>query len=329
MARTRSGSAVPAQATRGRLARAALAGASLPVCAAASLALGAAVPSLPAAAAVPPSPGSTSPRWCTLHGSSLVGWTRTLPDLPICGPGPAYGGTWDYVDLPGPGGSTAGYYSATPGFQCVELAERFLAVVYGLAPVRADGSTVAAHYHAAYAGTALYVNGSSSAVGHAPQPGDVLSLSGDSQFDGYDDGHVAVVVESDVGARTGDGTIAVVQENVASTDYTKTIDVVGWRLEDPEEPSDPEYQYPYAEWLHVAQIPSLAAAAAARARASQVLWLHERAAHAGPTGARLLAARASGSPGPGAFLRGDPLVVTAGLGLPVPASRARPQVRRA
>lgn len=30
-----------------------------------------------------------------------------------------------------------------------------------------------------------------------------------------------------------------------------TLDVVGWRLEDPQQPSHAEFQFPYAEWLHV------------------------------------------------------------------------------
>lgn len=204
---------------------------------------------------------ATAARWCATHGSRLASWTGTVPDLPICGPGPEYGGSWAYVDLPGPGGALSTATGATPGFQCVELAERFLAVVYGLAPVPANGSTVAAHYHAAYPATALYVNGSAEAMGHAPQAGDVLSLDLYPGFAGADDGHVAVVVKSSVDPRSGDGTIVLAQENVAAADYLKTINVVDWRLEDPADRANPEFQFPYAEWLHVATIPSLAAAA--------------------------------------------------------------------
>ena len=54
---------------------------------------------------------------------------------------------------PGPYGADIVYSNATPGFQCVELADRFLAVVDGLAPVFANGQQVAANYHAAYANT--------------------------------------------------------------------------------------------------------------------------------------------------------------------------------
>jgi hypothetical protein len=151
-----------------------------------------------------------------------------------------------------------------------------------------------------------------------------LSLSADSTFDDYNDGHVAVVIESAVNP-SGNGTIVVAQENVASTDYHKTIDVVGWRLVDPEEPSDPEYQFPYAEWLHVGTIPAAAAAAAERAHAAQLVRLEQRAVHAGPAGVRALLLLVDGSETSTltARVRHGLPVVTAGLGLPVAGSRAR------
>src|SRR5258708_26278484 len=111
------------------------------------------------------------------------------------GPGPAYGGTWQNVNIPGPFGALGAYFNATPCFQCVELAERFLSVVDGLAPVHANGAQVAMNYHAAYPNTQLFVNGSAGAIGHAPSTGDVISLSQYSGFVGTD-GHVAVVTGS-------------------------------------------------------------------------------------------------------------------------------------
>jgi hypothetical protein len=298
-----------------RLAAVALGGAAALVGASASTA---------AATAPATLDGPTSASWCSAHGSTLSGWTETVPDLPICGPGPEYGGSWNYVDVPGPGGTTVGYYNATPGFQCVELAERFLAVVYGLAPVHADGESVAANYHAAYPDTELYVNGSAGAVGHAPEPGDVLSLSVDPSFASSNDGHVAVVVRSDVDHSTGDGTIVVAQENVASTDYLKTIDVVGWRLEDPAEPADPEYQFADGEWLHIGPMPSAEAAAAALARRAdgRSIYLLARSGRVGIVAMASLAS-AVRSTARSRFVSGAPQIVTAGLGLPVAGSAAR------
>ena len=195
-------------------------------------------------------PGAT-PSWCTRFGSSVVGWTGTKPDLPICGPGPNNGGTWSIIDLPGPYGTDHGYFNATEGFQCVELADRFLAVVDGLAPVFANGQQVAANYHAAYANTRLYVNGSRQAVAHPPVKGDVISFSDAPGFDSWSPGHVAVVSASSVDRATGDGTVTVSQENVGPGYWRYRLDLVDWRIEDPTTAPNAEWGFRYAEWLHV------------------------------------------------------------------------------
>jgi hypothetical protein len=147
------------------------------------------------------------------------------------------------------------YYNATPGFQCVELAERYLAVVDGLAPVKADGGTVAYNYHLAYPKLGLIVNGSRAAVGNPPTAGDVLSVSYSPDFVSGGDGHVAVVTGSTVNAATGNGTVTVAQENVGTVYATETLQLNGWRLSDPTDPGDVLLQFPYGEWL-VAAPPS-------------------------------------------------------------------------
>jgi hypothetical protein len=198
-------------------------------------------------------PPATTPAWCTEHGSSFVEWSGTFPDLPLCGPGPDYGGSWAYVDQPGPSGDVgARFYNATPGFQCVELADRYLAVADGLAPVLAEGSQVAANYHAAYpTKTRLVLNGSPGAVGHPPVAGDVISFSEVSDFQDPTDGHVAVVVSSRVDRRTGDGVVDIAQQNVAEDAMRRSLLLEHWQLVDPEEPPNAEWQFPFAEWLHV------------------------------------------------------------------------------
>lgn len=188
--------------------------------------------------------------WCVDHGAQVGAWTGGPADLPVCGPGPAYGGTLAYVDLPGPRGSMGRYYNATPGFQCVELAERYLAVADGLAPVEAEGSTLAENYHAAYPASRLTVNGSPGAVGHPPVAGDAISFSLVPSFNDPTYGHVAVVVHSAVDRATGDGTVIIAQENVSPTDYRMVLRLHDWRLYDPAEPADAALQYPYAEWFH-------------------------------------------------------------------------------
>jgi CHAP domain len=193
----------------------------------------------------------TTPAWCTKNGAQVVGWTGTTPNIPICGPAPNDGGTWQDVMLPGPYGSMGYFYNATTGFQCVELAERFLALADGLAPVLANGQQVAANYHASYANTELYVNGSRGSIGHPPVAGDIISFSNAPGFDAYTDGHVAVVSASAVNAKTGDGTVTIAQENVGSGYQRYTLVLEDWRLVDPNSPSDALFGFAYAEWLHV------------------------------------------------------------------------------
>ena len=215
---------------------------------------------------------AAAPSWCSDHSSQLSGWTGTTPDLPICGPGPSYGGSWSNVDLPGPGGSFAQYYNATPGFQCVELAERWLALGEDLAPVPANGDQVAASYHAAYPRSLLVRSGTAAAVGHAPVAGDVISFSTSPSFEDPSDGHVAVVVASHVQSSTGDGRVFLAQQNVSSNDYRMVLDLVDWRLVDPSEPADAEFEYPYAEWFHL--LPSSRASLLARQRAAVAARRH-------------------------------------------------------
>lgn len=214
------------------------------------LAGAAALVAAPAAAASASTTSPSQASWCSANGAGVVGWTGTVPNLPICGAGPAYGGADGWVNIPGPYGATGTYYNATDGFQCVELAERFLALDDGLAPVKANGSTVAMNYHAAYPETGLVVNGSLGAVGHAPEPGDAISFGFSNDFASTGDGHVAVVVGSHVDV-DGNGVIDIAQENVGTGQYLRPLDLVGWRLVDPVEPSNPEWQFSSAEWLEV------------------------------------------------------------------------------
>ncbi len=211
-----------------------------------------------AAAALGPSPQvgaspmvGTTASWCTSNGANVVGWTGTSPDIPICGPAPNDGGTWQYVTIPGPYGSTGYFFNATTGFQCVELAERFLSVADGLAPVLANGQQVAENYHSAYPNTSLYVNGSPRATAHAPVSGDVISFSNAPGFDAYTDGHVAIVSSSSVDEKTGTGSVMVAQENVGAGYNLYRISLQHWRLVDPNSPPDALFGFAYAEWLHV------------------------------------------------------------------------------
>ena len=115
----------------------------------------------------------------------------------------------------------------------------------------ANGQQVAANYHAAYANTRLYVNGSRQAVAHPPVKGDVISFSDAPGFDSWSPGHVAVVSASSVDRATGDGTVTVSQENVGPGYWRYRLDLVDWRIEDPTTAPNAEWGFRYAEWLHV------------------------------------------------------------------------------
>jgi hypothetical protein len=95
------------------------------------------------------------------------------------------------------------------GFQCLELAERYLFVKYGWAGInQTNGAQVVDHYGAAHSLKPILND-----TGKAPAVGDVMSFSGDAKFDAAGgDGHVAIVTAVAVNAN-GSGTVTVVGEN--------------------------------------------------------------------------------------------------------------------
>lgn len=92
--------------------------------------------------------------------------------------------------------------------------------------MQANGDQAVDNYYAAYPSTfTKYSNGS---AGNLPVPGDVLSLSAVSTFNGADGGHTGVVVSSDVNS-SGNGSIRVAEQNYGGStggsgyhDYTVT-----------------------------------------------------------------------------------------------------------
>ncbi len=114
----------------------------------------------------------------------------------------------------------AGVYA----WQCVELSERFLWAIDGLAPVfgnTMDGATLVSLYHAANPSVAVGVPG----PGSVPEPGDVISLGPGGAVD-PSFGHTAVVISSNLSA----GTFAVMSQNDpegAAGKQTAQIDLAG------------------------------------------------------------------------------------------------------
>lgn len=128
----------------------------------------------------------------------------------VCGPRPAVDGAPDVTWTR----NGWGEYE----WECVELAMRFMAQVYGVQPYSANGVDVVSNYSTSDGGGLVKIaNGT---PGEAPQPGDIISFS-----DGGE-GHVVVVASSDVDAY-GNGTITVLSQNDTSNGW-RTLDVTNW-----------------------------------------------------------------------------------------------------
>jgi surface antigen len=131
----------------------------------------------------------------------------------VCGPRPAVDGAPD-VNWTRNGW---GEYE----WECVELAMRFMALVYGVQPYSANGVDVVSNYSPVDGGGLVKI--SNGTPGEAPQPGDIVSFS-----DGGE-GHVVVVASSDVDAY-GDGSITVMSQN-DTEDGWRTLQVNNWWVE--------------------------------------------------------------------------------------------------
>ncbi len=114
---------------------------------------------------------------------------------------------------PIPNGNEVGYGDefehSKYGFQCTELADRFLWDRWGISPVFGEGlngENFAATVHADHTSVLLVANGT---AGQPYEPGDIVSFSGDYE------GHVAVVTSSTENS-SGDGTVTIMEENTPS-----------------------------------------------------------------------------------------------------------------
>jgi hypothetical protein len=159
-------------------------------------------------------------RWGPL--AAARGWTgepshrlgASWMGVPVCGPRPAVDGSPDVLwGRPGWGESE---------WQCVEVAQRFMAQIYGTTAYGANGSGVVSNYKTSYGGGLVKITNGT--VGHAPVPGDIVSFTTPSNI--Y--GHVAVIASSTVD-NNGNGTVRMLSQN-DTVDGWRTLSVVGWRL---------------------------------------------------------------------------------------------------
>jgi hypothetical protein len=148
----------------------------------------------------------------------------------------AYGGTnqasYDnvYACSPNTGSAGATPFDETAGFQCVELANRFLWDAYSDEPIfgsNLNGWNFAQTVHADYPSVPLDTNGT---AGEPYLPGDIVSFTGNSGTPVAGLGHVAVVTASSENS-AGNGSITVMQEN--ATPYSQSLTVSNWSLQMP------------------------------------------------------------------------------------------------
>ena len=158
----------------------------------------------------------TGPGFCSSVASGAYDLGASFDNVWACGPTPGAG-------APGYGDA---FESSPWGFQCTELANRFLWDAWGIAPIfgaNLDGADFASTVHASHSSIVDVVNGT---IGQPYLPGDIVSFAGNS----YEpDGHVAVVIASSENS-VGNGQVTVMEEN-ASTSGSETLTVANWLLE--------------------------------------------------------------------------------------------------
>jgi hypothetical protein len=162
-----------------------------------------------AAATLPSSP--TDPSFCADYGEASNG---SYAGVLACN-GPFVGA----VTFSGNGG--AQIESDSVGFQCVELATRYLYAERDWGVLDQNGANVVAHYGATY-GVTPVVNGS----GVIPEAGDVISFSVSSNFANSpgDPGHVAIVTSSQLNSN-GTGYVKILSENFGGESAVTTLAV--------------------------------------------------------------------------------------------------------
>lgn len=171
-----------------------------------------AAPAMAASAAAPSvTPGEgTGPGWCTEYGTDGAKAIVSYANVWACGP--------DHTIASG----TPFDSNGTASFQCVELSERFLWAIHGLAPIfgsDVDGADLVSLYHSAHPSIGTGAPGPSA----LPQAGDVISFSPGGEIGSA--GHTAVVVSAPNSA----GNFTIMSENWADTggEETAHIDMTG------------------------------------------------------------------------------------------------------
>lgn len=161
-----------------------------------------------------------------------------------CGPMPTSNATGDFGDPPFQSWDHKSGPANWAGFQCVELANRFLWDLWHKAPVNdsspgSGGNLTGANFATTVAKTYSVPLGKNGTAGEPYLPGDIVSFKGDGGL-----GHVAVIISSSYSSAdssTGDYWVTIEDENATGTISasqpaglgTQAVQVTGWSLHSP------------------------------------------------------------------------------------------------
>ena len=155
--------------------------------------------------------------------AAKAGWTgagayelgASYLGVPVCGPRPTADGA--------PAVWWTNWGGGEQEWTDTELAFRFMALVYGAAAYPATGGTLVSNYQSSDGGQLTAVQNGTS--GHAPQPGNIISFTSQSN----PAGHVAIVTASTVD-NTGNGSITVMSQD-DTADGWRTLTDVNWQVQ--------------------------------------------------------------------------------------------------
>lgn len=183
----------------------------------------------------------TGPSFCALNapfgfGAKPLKTSTNFDNVYPCGPTPNDSTTPENFGVP----SSDPYFSffenpdntgkGEAGFQCVELANRFVWVADGILPIRGANLTGADYVNTEVSlgrvsSAQRYYNSTESTTHHPYLPGDIVSFTGGT------DGHVAVVIQSTF-TGTGSYSVTLMEENASNTGKT-TAQVTNWKMAPP------------------------------------------------------------------------------------------------
>jgi hypothetical protein len=186
-----------------------------------SLAVASAMAAMPASAASLSSGEGSGPNWCSAYGGTNL---TSFDNVYACG-----------LTKSSPSGAGATPFDPKyAGFQCAELAARFVWDEFGVAgkggtPVAADGYNFASTVHTDDPSVPLVPNGT---VGQPYLAGDIVSFNGviSKGVNLEPDGHVAMVTVSTENS-AGNGAVTIMEQNSAAADGHETLTVSNWSLQ--------------------------------------------------------------------------------------------------